>query len=176
MPVTLHTLSCTKLSWRQVTALMIAMLTVATLTVAVAAPADAAGHRPRKISNALGVARHQKGDPYRWGAEGPRRFDCSGLTLFAYERAGLELPRTSREQARYARRIRRPQLREGDLIFFYKRRTHKRRSVYHVGIYAGWNRSHTRRRVVHAPRPGRRVSTEQVWTSSWFPATLRRRR
>jgi cell wall-associated NlpC family hydrolase len=164
MPVTICTIP-----WSRVVALAIALLTVLTLTVAVAPDADAA-RRARKVYNALAVARNQKGDPYRWGAEGPRRFDCSGLTQFAYRRAGLDLPRTSREQARYARKIKRRQMRKGDLIFF-----HKNRRVYHVGIFAGWNRSHTRRKVLHAPRPGREVHTDGIWTNFWFPATLRSR-
>jgi cell wall-associated NlpC family hydrolase len=155
---------------RRLIALTVALLTVLTLTVAVAAPADAA-RRVRKVHDALAVARNQKGDPYRWGAEGPDRFDCSGLTQFAYRRAGLDLPRTSDAQARYARKIKRDRMRKGDLIFF-----HKRRDVYHVGIFAGWNRSHTRRKVLHAPRPGRDVHTDGIWTNFWFPATLRRPR
>src|SRR3954466_816750 len=32
-----------------------------------------------RVRSALGIARNQKGDPYRYGASGPNAFDCSGL-------------------------------------------------------------------------------------------------
>lgn len=35
------------------------------------------------------IARAQLGDAFRMGAEGPYRFDCSGLVYFAFSRAGL---------------------------------------------------------------------------------------
>lgn len=148
-------------------ALPIAVLMAFALAISLAAPADAASKRQRKIHHALKVAKHQKGDPYRYGATGPHRFDCSGLTQFAYRRAGLRLPRTSDAQARRTRRIPRRQMRKGDLMFF-----HSGGDVYHVGIFAGWN-GNKRRKVLHSPRPGSRVHTTLVWTSRWFAGTLR---
>ena len=74
------------------------------------------------------------GRPYVWGAEGPRAFDCSGLTQYVYREVGVELPRRAISQSRtgdaaYGR------LRRGDLVFFS---TDARRSlVTHVGIYEG---------------------------------------
>jgi cell wall-associated NlpC family hydrolase len=47
---------------------------------------------------ALAFAQAQLGKPYVWGATGPNSFDCSGLTGAAYAAAGLQLPRTSRQQ------------------------------------------------------------------------------
>lgn len=146
-------------------------LTALALAVSLQAPADAASRRVRKINHAVEVARHQKGDPYRYGADGPRRFDCSGLVQFSFGRAGLSLPRSSREQADYARRIRRSHMRPGDLLFFHRRNGR----VYHVAIYTGRTRR-GRTRMVHAPSPGRHVRTDVPWTHRWYPATLRRRR
>ncbi len=158
---------------QRVFALTIAVLTVLALTlslsVSFAPSASASTTRLGKIANALQVARNQKGDPYRWGANGPNRFDCSGLTEFSYARAGLYLPRTSDAQARYARRVKKPNMRTGDLMFF-----HNGGNVYHVGIFAGWN-GHGDRVVLHAPASGRRVHTTTTWTRSWFAGTLRRR-
>jgi cell wall-associated NlpC family hydrolase len=34
------------------------------------------------------IARAQLGDPWRYGATGPSRFDCSGLVRYAFRRAG----------------------------------------------------------------------------------------
>ena len=65
-------------------------------------------------------------------ATGPSRFDCSGLTLYSFKKAGKKLPRTAQQQYNKTRHISRSQRKRGDLVFF-----HAGRSVYHVGIYAG---------------------------------------
>src|SRR3546814_6882108 len=49
-------------------------------------------------SRALKVAAAQKNDRYQWGAEGPSRFDCSGLVWYSYKRSGKTLPRTAQGQ------------------------------------------------------------------------------
>ena len=46
-------------------------------------------------AKALSIAASKKGSPYQWGAAGPKRFDCSGLTLYSFKRAGKKLPRTA---------------------------------------------------------------------------------
>ena len=37
----------------------------------------------------MAVAKHQKGDRYRYGANGPRRFDCSGYLMFFNRRGNV---------------------------------------------------------------------------------------
>jgi cell wall-associated NlpC family hydrolase len=155
--------------WQRLVALSVAVLTALTLALSISAPADALTKRQRKIHSALDIARNQKGDPYRYGADGPGSFDCSGLTQFAYGKAGLFLPRTSDRQARFTRRIPKARMQKGDLMFF-----HSGGNVYHVGIFTGWN-GHRKRKVLHSPRPGRRVNTTTVWTRRWFAGTVRRR-
>lgn len=81
------------------------------------------------------------GKPYRYGAEGPNTFDCSGLTSWAFQQVGVTLPRSSSQQARVGAPVPRDQLRPGDLIFFYK-------PVSHVGIYVGDNM------MINAPQTG----------------------
>ncbi|SFC83738.1 Cell wall-associated hydrolase, NlpC family [Nocardioides terrae] len=120
----------------------------------------------RKELRAFAVAVDQKGDPYVWGATGPDAFDCSGLTSYAYKRAGLSLPRTAAAQSGAVRHIPRSQLRRGDLVFFSDGG-----HVYHVGLYAG--RHGGTDYVLHAPRPGQGVQTVPIWTGSWFGGTLR---
>ncbi|MFI6938884.1 C40 family peptidase [Streptomyces sp. NPDC050418] len=109
-------------------------------------------------TKAVQIAASKKGSPYKYGATGPRRFDCSGLTLYSYKRAGKKLPRTAAAQYNKTRHIRSSQRRHGDLVFF-----HSGRSVYHVGIYAG------KGRIWHSPKPGSKVRLEKIWTRSvWY--------
>jgi len=116
---------------------------------------------------ALRIALKHRGAPYRYGAAGPHAFDCSGLTSFAFHRAGFRhLPRTSAAQSRFVHRIPRRRMRPGDLVFFYDGS-----GVYHVGVFDGIH--HGRRYIVHAPYSGSRVRREAIWTSSWFAGTLR---
>lgn len=93
---------------------------------------------------ALRYAFKQIGDNYVWGAAGPIRWDCSGLTMRSYEQAGVRLPHSSRAQFGYGRSIARSNLLPGDLVFFGS-------PISHVGIYVG------KGKMVHAPRPGAKV-------------------
>jgi cell wall-associated NlpC family hydrolase len=130
-------------------------------------PSARTAHR---IGNAVTIAGHQKGDPYRYGAAGPNAFDCSGLTFYSFRRAGFShMPRTSSAQAHFARHIKRRNMRRGDLVFFYDGG-----GVYHVGVYVGASRGH--RLILHAPYSGTRVRVERIWTQRWFAGTLRYRR
>lgn len=115
--------------------------------VLAATPAQAASLQ----SKALKIAAAQKGDPYKWGATGPDRFDCSGLTQYAFKQAGKKIPRVAADQYNKSKRISASSRKPGDLVFFGK-------PVYHVGIYAGsgkiWNAntgSYRGRKVVLAP-------------------------
>ena len=116
--------------------------------VAPAAPAPAIAPAPVAVppaapsrgSVALQAALRELGKPYRYGALGPRSYDCSGLTLFAYRAAGISLPHSAAAQYGSGRRVARKDLQPGDLIFW--------RGLGHVGIYLGGGR------MVHAPQSG----------------------
>jgi cell wall-associated NlpC family hydrolase len=114
---------------------------------------------------AVQYALAQLGDPYQWAAEGPDRFDCSGLMWAAYRAAGFELPRVSRDQfyATRARLVSRYDLLPGDLIFFAAGPGWT--SIHHVGMYIGDGR------MVHAPRTGDVVKISTVWWSRFYAAT-----
>jgi cell wall-associated NlpC family hydrolase len=116
--------------------------------------AEAAAMTSAKRAKVVKVAATRKGAAYRYGAMGPRRFDCSGLVKWSYARVGKSLPRTSSAQYRSTRHISRSARRPGDLVFFMSG-SH----VYHVGIYAGGNK------LWDAPRPGKSVSKRTIWTS-----------
>ena len=87
------------------------------------------------------------GAPYRFGASGPKAFDCSGLVQFVHEELGIDVPRTAAEQYRAAAPVRLEDIEPGDLLFF--RISGKR--ISHVAIYAGSGR------FVHAPQTGRPI-------------------
>jgi cell wall-associated NlpC family hydrolase len=97
-----------------------------------------------------------RGVPYRYGGSTPRGFDCSGFTSYVYRKAGVSLPRRASQQRRAVMYIPRSQARPGDLVFFHN----SGGRVYHVGLYAGNNRT------LHAPRPGQRVHVARIWTSN----------
>lgn len=93
---------------------------------------------------AIKYALQQIGDKYVFGADGLVYWDCSGLTMRAFQAAGVSLPHSSRAQYNYGKSVARKDLQPGDLVFFGK-------PISHVAIYLGGNR------MLHAPRSGSRV-------------------
>lgn len=85
-------------------------------------------------SDVVDLAASLIGRPYVWGAEGPRSFDCSGLTQYVFGEFAVDLPRRAVSQSKVGSRIGR-RLQRGDLVFFS---TDTRKSlVTHVGLYEG---------------------------------------
>ena len=144
--------------------LALAVVAAASLLAPVS-PADAAT-KSQRLQRAVRVAQQQIGDPYRYGAAGPRAFDCSGLVQYSYRKAGIKLPRTSAAQARRAHRIPKRKLRRGDLIFF-----HNGGRVYHVAIFL--KRTKGGVLMLDAPGSGKRVQRIRPWTNRWFAGSLR---
>jgi cell wall-associated NlpC family hydrolase len=79
--------------------------------------APAAGGDDAQAARAVTFALEQRGKPYRWGAEGPYAFDCSGLTWAAWRSAGVAIPRTAAGQLAALPRVR-GRLRPGDLVIY----------------------------------------------------------
>lgn len=69
-------------------------------------------------TRAVDAALEQEGTPYRSGGAQPGGFDCSGLTSWAFDRAGIDLPRTSFEQFEVGKAVARDDIQAGDLVFF----------------------------------------------------------
>jgi len=110
----------------------------------------------------IGTAEDYLGVPYKWGGTSPRTgFDCSGYVRYVYAQQGVQLPRTSREQARAGRKVsaRVASLREGDLMLFADRET-----ISHVAIYAGGGR------FIHSSSSGGGVRYDDLGTrrGEWF--------
>ena len=104
------------------------------------------------------------GRPYEWGAEGPRSFDCSGLTQYVYQRFGVDLPRRAVNQADFGERTR--ALQRGDLVFFAS--DARKSLVTHVGIYEGNGR------MIDASKRYGRVRrddlSDEFWTTTFMGA------
>ena len=98
---------------------------------------------------AVRAALSRLGSPYVWGATGPDRFDCSGLTQWSYARAGIHLDRTTYQQIYDGIPIPRSQVRPGDLVF---------PSAGHVQMAIGNNL------VVEAPHSGAGVRISPLGT------------
>ncbi|MET9899513.1 NlpC/P60 family protein [Streptomyces sp. NPDC006446] len=107
--------------------------------------ADIKSEASEQGRKAVKYATDQIGKPYEWGAEGPKTFDCSGLTSQAWASAGHPIPRTSQEQWKQLKHVDVTDMRPGDLIIYFD-------DASHVGMYIGDGA------VVHAPRPGRTVT------------------
>lgn len=76
------------------------------------------------------VEKYGKGKPYVWGASGPDAFDCSGLVMYALQKAfGKSFPHYSGAQYNATTPVSNPQ--PGDLVFFGPGGSD------HVGVYAG---------------------------------------
>jgi len=103
------------------------------------------GSASEQGKKAVEFATRQIGKPYEWGAEGPKSYDCSGLTSQAWLDAGKPIPRTSQEQWKQLKHVDIKDMRPGDLIIYFD-------DASHVAMYIGDGA------IVHAPRPGRTVT------------------
>lgn len=112
----------------------------------------AAADEPKQV--AMLSALTQLGVPYRSIHSEPGvGFDCSGLTIWAFAEAGIELPRVSGDQISAAERIDEADAEPGDLLYY----------PGHISIYVGEGM------MVHSPYTGSTVEVTEVAsrTSRW---------
>lgn len=124
----------------------------------------AEGSTAAKGDIAAAWALTQLGKPYRWAGAGPHVYDCSGLTMRAWERAGVRLDHWTGTQWTSGPHVPIDELQRGDLVFFGKVKGDPR-SIHHVGIYIGDGL------MVHAPRTGDVVRVAPIWRRDLFGAT-----
>lgn len=130
---------------------------------AISAPTvGSSGQAGVAASVAVGYALGQLGLPYRWGAEGPDSFDCSGLTQAAYQAAGIQLPRVAQDQYNAGPHVSAGQpLHVGDLVFFGSSTS----DVSHVGIVVSAGK------MVDAPHTGAVVRIDSYARDNYLGAT-----
>ena len=116
------------------------------------------------VERAIDFAEAQLGEPYVWGAAGPDAWDCSGLTMRAWEAGGVYLPHYSVAQYEQSTPISPSDLRPGDLVFWGDNNDSS--SIYHVAMYIGDGQ------IIQAPRTGRDVEIVSLyyWTPPNFYA------
>jgi len=137
--------------------------------VAPAAPAlgPAVGEEAARGEAAARLAREMVGIAYRHGGATPAGgFDCSGFTSWVWKLQGVTLPRSSRDQFGFGRRVASVGVSPGDLVFFAR----DRRTVSHVGIWIGDGR------FAHAPKAGEAVRIESIGDPWWASRYMGARR
>jgi cell wall-associated NlpC family hydrolase len=112
-----------------------------------------------QVDRVISFARAQLGKPYVLGGRGPNVWDCSGLTMKAYEAAGIAIGTHSVSNQFITAMDRRQllplrQIQAGDLVFWSTSNSHLNRSYgdkYHIGIYIGGGL------ILDAPNPSKPV-------------------
>ncbi|MGY2872969.1 peptidoglycan DL-endopeptidase CwlO [Marmoricola sp. URHA0025 HA25] len=105
---------------------------------------------------AIEFARSQLGEPYVWGAAGPDSWDCSGLTMVAWQKGGIALPHYSAAQYQQTKHIGAADLKAGDLVFWGT----SPNTIHHVALYIGNDQ------IIQAPHTGDVVKVSPLFASA----------
>ncbi len=110
----------------------------------------------------IAEAKKHVGALYKYGASGPKRFDCSGYTKYVFKKAaGRKLPHKANSQQKYGKKIAKSKKQVGDLIII-----RSGSYGYHAGIYAGGGKFYD------SPRAGKRVSKRKIFSSNYVVRRL----
>lgn len=108
-----------------------------------------------RADDVLSWSKKLKGKPYRYGADGPGSFDCSGYVQYVYKKAGKSIGRTSGAQLA-GKSIPKSKKKPGDILIFMRGG-----SAYHSAIYAGDGK------MWEAQRTGTTVGKHEIWSSGY---------
>jgi cell wall-associated NlpC family hydrolase len=110
----------------------------------------------------LAEAKKHNGAKYRYGASGPRVFDCSGYTMYVYKKAvGKKLPHKAHSQQKYGKAVSKSKAQPGDLIVI-RSGSHGT----HAGVYAGGGY------MYDSPRAGKTVGKHKIWSRNYVVRRL----
>jgi cell wall-associated NlpC family hydrolase len=131
---------------------------------------------PAQRQQAIAFAEAQVGIWYRWagageigptvtsnGVQNVAGYDCSGLTMRAYQSAGISLIHFTGAQWDYGIHVSQSQLQPGDLVFFATN-TNDPSTIHHVGIYIGNGQ------MIDAPTTGQQVGVHNAFRSDYIGA------
>lgn len=95
----------------------------------------------------------------RGGRDPSTGFDCSGFVRYVFAHAiGMKLPTSSASQFLAGLKVKRADMKPGDLVFF---KTGRKRHISHVGIYI------SNGRFIHSPASGKTVQVSSLDESYW---------
>jgi len=115
-----------------------------------------------KGAKVLAEAKKHVGALYLYGAAGPKRFDCSGFTMYVYRKAaGRKLPHKANSQQKYGKGVSKAGKKAGDLIIF-----RSGSYGYHAAIYAGGGY------MYDSPHSGARVSKRKMFGKNYVVRRL----
>lgn len=101
----------------------------------------------------INAAKSLLGKPYVWGGTTSSGVDCSGLLYYAFNQAGIKMPRyVASQYGQMGTQVSGADARAGDIVYW-----NEPGSVDHVGIYLGNGM------VLNAPHTGTNVQINQVW-------------
>jgi cell wall-associated NlpC family hydrolase len=107
------------------------------------------------------AAKNQLDKFYAYGKQDSYEgFDCSGLAQYAYNEAGIKIPRTVKQQFEQCQKVDKGALKPGDLVFF----TTYAPGATHVGIFIGDGK------FIHSPTTGKKVDISGLDNTYWSKA------
>ena len=86
-----------------------------------------------EIAKVVQAALTREDARYRAGGTGPNAFDCSGLVMWSFAKAGVKLKHGTANQIKQVKRINRKDLKPGDLVFSGRAKG----GIQHVSLYIG---------------------------------------